>query len=351
MPSETALAHIDLDWLSSSLRENGHADAEITHVDVEPLAWSGLTTDLGRLNVTYAAGGAGPTSMVAKARARDDGRKQVDAALGIYGRELRFYTDLAAEIPVRVPQAYAIGDGDANPLVLEDLSDHQRGDQVAGMSVADAELVLDALAVLHSRYWGSDTLELDWLSRPNDPVYVGMSQQLIQSGVPAFDDRLAPGLPAEVVADIHDATGRWQVVADVFVTGPHTLVHNDCRLDNLFMTADGTPIFIDWQTIAATRGSQDLANLLGGSMSASDLASEWERLLRRYHDGLTAGGVAGYSFDECVLHYRQNIIYPLCQGVGLMGPYGDSRGVGQKIVERLIGHVIELDSFGALKGN
>jgi aminoglycoside phosphotransferase (APT) family kinase protein len=132
--------------------------------------------------------------------------------------------------------------------------------------------------------------------------------------------------------------------------GPQTLVHSDVRLDNLFFASDGAPVFIDWQLLSRTRGTQDVGNLLAGSMESGDLAANWERLLRRYHDRLVAGGVSGYSFDECVEHYRVNVIYPLGAGMALIGmmDIGDGRGLGDAIVVRCLKHIADLDSFGAL---
>ena len=57
-------------------------------------------------------------------------------------------------------------------------------------------------------------------------------------------------------------------------------------------------------------------------MEADDLSKHWETLLRRYYDRLVEKGVSGYSFDECVLHYRQNIVWALAQGMSLLGSLG-----------------------------
>jgi hypothetical protein len=121
-------------------------------------------------------------------------------------------------------------------------------------------------------------------------------------------------------------------------------------LDNIFFDAAGTPCLIDWQVVSHTRGTQDVANLLAGSMDVADLAREWERLLRRWHDRLLAGGVSGYSFDEGVEHYRQNLFYPLGAGMALLGDIdiGDGRGLGDAILVRCLSQISDLDALGAL---
>jgi hypothetical protein len=85
-------------------------------------------------------------------------------------------------------------------------------------------------------------------------------------------------------------------------------------------------------------------------MDADVLKASWESLLRRYHDRLGANGVAGYSWDECVTHYRQSVLYPLGAGMALLGAMdiGDGRGLGEAIVVRALQHAADVDAFEAL---
>jgi hypothetical protein len=345
-----SLAAIDPAWLDRVLRDGGHSEAKVVSVDAEALTFTGATTDMARLRVGYAGSGRpGPASMVAKIRGTDELRKRMDSVMGLFAREARFYADLAARVPIRTPTAWCVGDGDTTPLLLEDLGALRLGDQSLGLSVADAEAALDALADMHAAFWESPELEADWLTRPTEGAFREMVAGLMVSGLPAlaaYEGRL----PARVLAQVPEDPGRYQEFIGRMGEGPHTLVHNDCRLDNLFFAEDGIPVFVDWQIPANTRASQDVGNLLAGSMAAEDLSAHWESLLRRYHDRLVAGGVRGYSFDECVLHYRQNIVWALGQGLALLGALGtnDARGVGDKIVVRSLSHIAELDSFAAL---
>jgi hypothetical protein len=85
-------------------------------------------------------------------------------------------------------------------------------------------------------------------------------------------------------------------------------------------------------------------------MNSEPLATDWERLLRRYHDRLRAQGVSGYSFDQCVEHYRQSITYAVGAGMALIGDMdiGDDRELGDRILVRCLRHIGELDSFATL---
>jgi hypothetical protein len=86
-------------------------------------------------------------------------------------------------------------------------------------------------------------------------------------------------------------------------------------------------------------------------MEPADLSTHWRDLLGRYHERLLARGVKNYGFDECTLHYRQNIAWALGQGLALLGPLrgGDARGVGARIIRRALPHMQELESFDALE--
>ena len=51
-----------------------------------------------RVELTYADGDAGPSSVVLKVAATDPVSRQTGLALGLYEREVRFYTDIAPNL-------------------------------------------------------------------------------------------------------------------------------------------------------------------------------------------------------------------------------------------------------------
>jgi hypothetical protein len=345
------LAALTADWLTGVLREGGHTEAAVSELTIEPVAFTGATTDMGRLVIGYEGGDtAGPRSLIAKIRGMKDIQVQMDQAMGLYGREARFYGTYADEVPVAVPKCFHIGEGDTYPLLLEDLGALRMGDQMDGLTVADAERVMDVLGDLHSQFWDSPALDQPWLVAPAEGLYAGMIVQLVSSGAPALAERYADRVPDAVLNAVVETAPNWGEVLTRGAEGPPTLVHNDCRLDNIFFSPADEPCLIDWQVLARTRGTQDVGNLLAGSMDTAECSANWERLLRRYHERLLAGGVSGYSFDQCLEHYRQNILYPLGAGMALIGAMdiGDGRGLGDAIVVRCLNHIAELDAFGAL---
>jgi hypothetical protein len=351
VPVAPQLGRIEPAWLTEVLRAGGHCEAAVTALAVEPVAFTGATTDMARLRIGYdGAGARGPATLIAKIRGATEVQRQMDQAMGLFAREAEFYSRLADEVPVRTPACVHIGDGDGTPLLLEDLGELRMGDQIEGMRMADAEVMMDALADLHARFWEAPVLASPWLASPAAGVFAAMITQLVASGAPALAERYAGTVPDSVLSAIVEAAPNWGHVLARCAAGPQTLVHNDCRLDNLFFAPDGTPTLIDWQIVARTRGAQDVGNLLAGSVDSDELAANWEQLLARYQERLAARGVTNYSLDQCIEDYRVNILFPLGAGMALIGAMdiGDGRGLGDVIVGRCLRHIAALDSFAAL---
>ncbi len=108
---------------------------------------------------------------------------------------------------------------------------------------------------------------------------------------------------------------------------PTTIAHTDFRLDNFFFDhADGSPVtIIDWQLSVRNVGAIDVGYFLGESLSIEDRRAHERDLLERYHDGLVAGGVTGYSFDDLYDDYRMSLVTQLTIPV-----IGSSMDLGQR---------------------
>ena len=75
-------------------------------------------------------------------------------------------------------------------------------------------------------------------------------------------------------------------------------------------------------------GPIDVGYFLGESLSIEDRRAHERDLLERYHDGLVAGGVTGYSFDDLYDDYRMSLVTQLTIPViGSSMDLGNERGV------------------------
>ncbi len=316
------------EYLTALLQSAGHlGNGAVATVHHEPVgAGVGIVGQLVRLRVTY-HGDAGdlPASMVAKFPSPYPQTKDIAQFYGFYRTEVECYRQAAAGVlGVRTPRMLVaeVSDDDRDTvLLLDDLSDLRMADQVHGASVSDAETLMDAAAALHVRWWNSPQLaELAWLRPVNNPAYKA-GQQQYQQVWPMFVERYG-----DVVASGSLAIGErhGSQIADYYdwvsEHRPTTLAHTDFRLDNFFFddtagAANSGVVIIDWQLSVRSLGAQDVSYFLVQSMSIDDRRAHGERLLRRWHDALLAGGVTGYSWDDAVTDFRRCVLTQLPIGV------------------------------------
>src|ERR1700690_404505 len=107
----SSLDEISAGWLTEALREGGLDDVVVSSVRQESLGEvHGFACLLARLNVEYSAGPAGePASLVVKIPNPDPGIQAAGSALMGWGRESRFYADLAPRIAARTARCFYNG--------------------------------------------------------------------------------------------------------------------------------------------------------------------------------------------------------------------------------------------------
>jgi aminoglycoside/choline kinase family phosphotransferase len=309
-------------WLTDVLRHAGvlHAGA-VTAFDCAVVG-TGQMADSVRITPRYDGDApTAPSSVVGKFTAADETSRPTGLAMRTSEVEVRFYQQVASTVGVRTPRCYH---ADVDPataefvLILEDLAPARVGDQVAGCSVDDAALALTELAALHAPRWGDPQLErLDWLHRRTDTsndVGVALLPVLFEGFAARYGDVLDESvldvgrrLMAHLGAYLHHQPRPW------------TVQHADYRLDNLlFGTADGgAPVaVVDWQTVVLGPAAADVSYFLGAGPSTEVRRRHEERLVREYHDALVAGGVSGYSFDDCFTDYRRYAYAGFLMAVG-----------------------------------
>ena len=95
----------------------------------------------------------------------------------------------------------------------------------------------------------------------------------------------------------------------------------------------------------------DICYLIGTSMSIQDGAEHWERLLRRWHAGITAAGI-DYPWDDCVAHYKEATMYYLSGAMSLIGTFDAGNERGAALVHaystRILEHAANIDAAAVL---
>lgn len=246
----------------------------------------GMLGDLVLVEPTY-DGEPGPKRVVAKFAAQREGSLASARRSGSHQRELRFYDELAPSTPIRVPCVYGswYDPDSAQFLVVQEAIDNDPTvDQISGITVHQAELVLREIARLHATWWDHPRLaSVDWLPRLDGPARRHNLATITSTGWQPLCDLLGDSLTtrerslgAQLPERVDDVLVRMGELSP-------TLIHSDLRADNLLFSPDGTAVtLVDWQGAGIGPAGWDLAYFLSQSLDVDTRRAHEADLLDRY---------------------------------------------------------------------
>jgi aminoglycoside phosphotransferase (APT) family kinase protein len=333
-------------WLTAALRSSGtiEPDTEVVACHARALgAGGGLMALVARIELEYAGECAlAPRSVIAKFPSPVADNRAVADTYDMYGREVRFYQELAATTPVARPQCYFAAQAPSGSdfvLLLEDLGDRRIGDQAAGSDLAEAEIVVDAMAAFHASSFGhTDDRRYAWLTRHANAAQIAGMTAGFAFGWPRFIEMLGDLVPPPVRVwgeRVGPATG---MLLERLCAGPLVITHGDFRLENMFFAAQpGQPAFaiVDWQSITKSSPGQDLAYYLTQSVRLDIRRAHEAALLDRYLEGLQRHGIRHYSRDQLRHDYRLAALYLLDYAVVIAATLDLSNERGMAIARAL----------------
>ena len=331
--SETSDA-ITGEWLTDALRTSGvlSTDQRVSRVHQQQLGeGEGFLGDILRLTLTYSTRDSNlPGTMIAKLPKLAN--RAMGELLGAYERENLFYMDMAASLPVSTPTMY-YGDFDRdkasekqeqilrvanrmprwlnNPmtglarriaagkhrryiLLLEDIQ-AEPGDQLRGASVSRCAQVLKAIAKAHAVYWNEPLTDRFWLLPLNIDSH--MRHSMYRNSQRIFREVFAAEIEAGLARFADTMVHQGDAMLDDLCTAPHTFLHCDLRLDNVFFREEEVVIF-DWQLVRRGPAAYDIAYFLSGALAVDVAGRDVEALLSAYHAELERGGVADYDLQR-----------------------------------------------------
>jgi aminoglycoside/choline kinase family phosphotransferase len=342
-----SLDDVTADWLSNQL---GLPIDAITVTTIA--AGEGFMGRLARVELT-SSDAAAPATVIVKLPTADPGGRMIGEMMRVWEREHCFYRDVASHMEIRVPRAL-VNIVDPPCLVLEDLSPAAVGDHVAGATLDQAERAIDVIARHHATWFEHPLLEtFTWMPGLDDPSILTLGSTF-EIGWPLFLERFGDELP--------DRCLRWceRFVEDIptWIAGhfdePITLTHGDYRLDNLFFTDDGDVAVIDWQLAMRAPGQADFVYFCANNLTAEMRREHEDGLLRRYVDGLHAGGVPtdAVTVDSVRQGYLEGLVfYAVSFGASLLTiDPANERGTAlfDALVRRTFTAVDDLDAGLAL---
>ena len=306
-----------------------------------------------RVTLTYADGGDRPDAVVLKVAAADPSSRQTGLAMGLYEREVRFYTDIAPGLDGPVAPCYHAAYDPATgvfDLLLGDAAPAVVGDEIRGATAEQAMMALTQLGRVHGPLLADAALaEAEWLNRET-PVNQGLITALYAGFIDRYDDQISPEHRnvCERLVEVFDAYMAGEAESD----RPSGLVHGDFRLDNMLFGEQGAdrPLtVVDWQTVTWGPAFTDVAYFLGCALPVSQRREQYDALLRAYHDAL--GADAQVSLDDVRDGVRhQSFFGVLMSIVSPMLVARTDRGdqMFMAMIERHCQHVIDTDALAVL---
>ena len=209
-------------------------------------------------------------------------------------REIHFYRELAADVPLRTPQVLAslIEKSGACVLLIEAHAPIKAVHELSNEVFAE---VARQLASLHAMYWGqtSQLDHLSWLKKPEILNIANDMQQAFKTWQrlaqqPQFREILNSETLREIEFALTTLRGKPKYGSEAMLT----LCHGDCHLGNLLRDQEGGLVWADWQEVGIGYGSSDLTFLIQRA-EASGANVSHEVVLAAYCESLRAAGVQG----------------------------------------------------------
>ncbi|MFT6434643.1 MAG: hypothetical protein ACJAVI_002692 [Candidatus Azotimanducaceae bacterium] len=250
-------------------------------------------------------------------------------SLGVYEKEIRFYSTLKDKLNIRTPRFYygALSAADdpgvvlerlkslnrmpialiavigviaqwifglmprSYVLLIEDVSHYRLGDQAAGCSDNDIKIALNSMASLHAQFWNSEELNsLSWVTP------VEFSSKLVHMGYLQSANKYLKENREKLSENqlrLHDWLKKnGTQLTERLGKGPRTFLHGDFRVDNLcFDDNAGEMLLLDWQTAMSGSYGLELAYFLSTALPANTPDEKLDEMIEHYRKSLAQLGI------------------------------------------------------------
>lgn len=316
-----------------------------------------------------------PSSIILKLASTDETSRRVGLSLGIYEREVRFYSETSPALlrtsSTSLAECYhAAFDPESGTftLLLEDAGEAAYvGDDVKGATIDQARIALAELGRLHAAFLKRSPEELamqesarSWLERPS-PLSGALFSQLFAGFKMRYEKLIEPA-HLGVCSKLVTAYDAYSELANK--TCVQGLVHGDYRMDNMLFTSrmveEGRPTavqelamkIVDWQTITWTALAGDVAYFLGSSLKTEDRRSWTEELLQAYCDAVgEQDGNPLYPLDQCKEDVRMQSYFGVTMAIAssmLAGQTERGDAMFMTFIERNCQMVLDLGALDLL---
>jgi aminoglycoside phosphotransferase (APT) family kinase protein len=244
--------------------------------------------------------------------------------------EVRFYTELAPTLGVRVPRCVHAGidpDSGHGMILMNDLvSDGARFlTALSPYSVDAASRTLEQMAILHTAPVDRDRA---WLAPRLDGYLEYVSEEVLQK---QLDDGRAEGLSAGT-RRADRVRGAFLALARRAKAESRHYIHGDAHAGNLYLDRDGQPGLVDWQVVQRGPWELDVAYHLAAVLDTPDRERSERALLGHYLDAVRARGGEPPSAAEAWDRYRDALAYGYFM-------WAITRRVERPVIEAFVGRL------------
>lgn len=208
-------------------------------------------------------------------------------------REIRFYDELAAHLPLRTPRVLAsLVEASGYAALL--LEAHTPIKPATELNSAEFTEMAGQLARFHAVYWDR-TGPLDalaWLEKPQLDLTREVRHASATWRALAGQPQLQAVLTGSVLRDVEVALTELGTKPEHGPETALTLCHGDCHTGNLLRDQEGRLVWADWQEVRVGHGPSDLTFLIQRAEANGASVAHGE-VIATYCDALRAAGVAG----------------------------------------------------------
>jgi hypothetical protein len=232
--------------------------------------------------------------------------------------EARFYREIRPELNIEAPVCYhSAWDRNSGRSV------HLFNDVVADkqarfcrwntpISREQAEQIVDTLAALHGRYYGSERFssDLKWVRTFEDFFGAGARVGLRECHEQAMIQAEAI-IPPDVTRRRAEIWPLTMKALDQHTKDAPTLIHSDVHLGNWYATEAGRMGLCDWQCLGKGHWARDISYAISTTLAVEDRRA-WERdLLGRYLERMREQCGLRITFEEAWELCRQQLFLAL----------------------------------------
>ena len=171
-------------------------------------------------------------------------------------------------------------------------------------------------------------------------------------------EKFADSFTPELIALMPKYVAGLRTIMREMGNRPMTLIHGDVRMDNA-MFGNGKPgllpvVMIDWQNVMVSTPMQDMAWMLGTSVTTKVRRQYEEEFLQYYVDEVNAAGITDYSLEQARDDYGISLLFIFNYTMIMAGAFdpANERGrmMAQEGLRRAIASCTDRNLFSRIPG-